>query len=569
MTSFSMQDDENNQDVLEFENNLERISRDLVTDVLTRARCMIAHESPVAEQNKYELAPQSSTLPTPQLLSPTESTCPKKDNALDEYADSCLISPTNQTSVTNEDIQTPNTTKEDYKITPTEDLNNELTSSERKLTEQYSIEFDFRSNVLNDFRGIGVGSATPDTPRQTDCQWKSSTEAATTKSSICTPLYCHTNTNKPIYLREVSPSPPTVSSTMIEYNSNDLSKETMLNPVSECPATCRMLTYRQDSPTVINTIDIEEKLKPFSSPLPIYVPSTACTRILKSSDIKTLTNNYNPLLNRIRDTDIMSIDLSYHDKNSVETSSTSSNNDNYITSSKQKVQPNVPRLHLPLSPKLKSSSTHDQIRKRNPSLTRNNTENNKTPIPQIAKSTSSSLCWWEPLNCTDVNCMRTKMTTIAESQYKDKFYLPEPNPEVIRHYHYLCDQQAMKEALLIKAIKEAENKAKYDKIAHYELLRQKSRNNKHNYHQKQIRFINSHQSRKDDLRINRFNKVNNKCNNRANLTRPENFIHLLQKENKPKNNFSQFSNEEDSDLTVRKSCIQRSVLSSTSQNVSY
>ncbi|CAH8527018.1 unnamed protein product [Heterobilharzia americana] len=342
------------------------------------------------------------------------------------------------------------------------------------------------------------------------------------KSSIFTPLYCHTN--KSVCLREMSPSPSSLSLILIESNSSDLSKRQNLNPVSEYAASCRMLTYRQDSPTVINTVDIEQKLKPFSSPLPVYIPSTACTRILKQSEIHRSTNGYNSLLNRFRDADTTGINLPYHDNISLdlETSSTNCDSDNYTIRTKQKVnKPKVPRLKLSSSPKLNDSPTHSQIRTRHFSLTRDNTSIKKTRNPQIPKSTSSSLCWWEPFNHNDQYCTgKVASAPTSKSQFNNKFYLPEPSPEVLKHYRYLCAQQAVKEASLIKAITEAETKAKCDKIAHYDLLRQKSAKSAYDRYKKQIRFINSHQSRRDDLITNRLNKTNN-SNNRLSLTRPE------------------------------------------------
>ncbi|CAH8551011.1 unnamed protein product [Heterobilharzia americana] len=517
MTDLQMQHSVNHQDELEFEDSLERMSRDLVSDILNRARCKVASETSNTEQNRPESQSKKLAVLTPQLSLSTSSSSPKK---YIEYANSFIISPTNQTSVTNEEIQTSNADKEN---TSPGDLATEVKSSERKPFGQRTRKFDFHSNVLNDFRGIGVGSATPDTPRQTDYQCNSSTEVCTVKSSIFTPLYCHTN--KSVCLREMSPSPSSLSLILIESNSSDLSKRQNLNPVSEYAASCRMLTYRQDSPTVINTVDIEQKLKPFSSPLPVYIPSTACTRILKQSEIHRSTNGYNSLLNRFRDADTTGINLPYHDNISLdlETSSTNCDSDNYTIRTKQKVnKPKVPRLKLSSSPKL-NDSLH--------------------------------------IYCTG----KVASAPTSKSQSNNKFYLPEPSPEVLKHYRYLCAQQAVKEASLIKAITEAETKAKCDKIAHYDLLRQKSAKSAYDRYKKQIRFINSHQSRRDDLITNRLNKTNN-SNNRLSLTRPENFVHLLQKENKPKS--SQYSSKEDLYSNVEKSRKQRSVLSSKNHNVS-
>ncbi|CAH8563652.1 unnamed protein product [Schistosoma rodhaini] len=556
MTNLSKEQDENNQDVLEFEDNLEKMSRDLVTDILNRARSAITHES--LDTKQIMLPSQDFASSQPQLSITTPSP-PKyvgeNDKNVEECANAFGITPVSQKSVINEEIQPSNVH---------EDLTIQQAPSEEKLPNQYQTKFDFKSNILNDFRGIGVGSATPDTPRQRDYQWKSGIDLPPTNNTPFTHSYNYPQ--KPVYLREMSLSPPSLSCDLIKDDLITSSRPTNSNCIDEFTTSCRMLTYRQDSPTVINTDDIEQKLKPFSTPLPIYIPSTACTRILKQSEVYKFTGDYNSQPSRLRYNDSEIGKLSHSDSISSELEKLSNDHKNYsyVTNKKQSKKPNIPRLQLPSSPKLSHSPKTNSIRIRKSSLPRHSIPISKSNNLKIPKSTSSSLCWWEPLHQHD--------TSIIES-YNDKFNLPEPNPEVLKHYYYLCSQQPIKEATLMKAINEAEIQAKYNKIAHYEYLRQKSLQQQRH---KRTRFLNSHQSRKFDMELKHLNKTNHHTTNnnnssinsnyRLSLCRPEQFTHLLQKENKPNKSF-QYPNKDDPySIMMKKSKKQRSILSSTVHN---
>ncbi|CAH8551255.1 unnamed protein product [Schistosoma bovis] len=553
--NLSVEQDENNQDVLEFEDNLEKTSRDLVADILNRARSAIAHES--LDTKQIMLLPQNFTSSLPQLSTATLSP-PKyvseNDKNTGECDDAFGITSINHKSVVNEEIQPSNFHEE---------LTIQQEPSEEKVSNQYQTKFDFKSNILNDFRGIGVGSATPDTPRQRDYQWKSSIDLPPANNTTFTHSYNYPQ--KPVYLREMSLSPPSLSYDLVKDDLITSSPPNNSNCIGEFTASSKMLTYRQDSPTVINTDDMEQKLKPFSSPLPIYIPSTACTRILKNSEVHRFTGDCNSQQRRLRHNDSEVGKLSYSDSTSseLEKISIEYKNDSFMTNKKQANKPNIPRLQLPSSPKLTHSPKTNQMRIRQSSLLRNSITTSKSNSLKIPKSTSSSLCWWEPLNRHDAHIIEVE--GINNSPYNDKFNLPEPNPEVLKHYYYLCAQQPVKEASLMKAINEAEIQAKYDKIAHYEFLRRKSL--QHQY--KRTRFLNSHQSRKFGIESKHLNKINNNNNNstnRPNLCRPEHFTHLLQKENKPKKP-SEYSDEDDLCSTMKKSKKQRSVLSSTIHNI--
>uniref|UniRef100_A0A5K4FCM9 Uncharacterized protein n=1 Tax=Schistosoma mansoni TaxID=6183 RepID=A0A5K4FCM9_SCHMA len=564
MTNLSMEQDENNQDVLEFEDNLEKMSRDLVTDILNRARSAITHESLDTKQIMLPSQDFASSLPQLSITTPSP---PKyvgeNDKNVEECTDAFVTTPVSQKSAINEEIQPSNVH---------EDLTIQQAPSEEKLPNHYQTKFDFKSNILNDFRGIGVGSATPDTPRQRDYQWKSSIDLPPTNNTTFTHSYDYPQ--KPVYLREMSLSPPSLSCDLIKDDLITSSRPTNSNCIDEFTTSCRMLTYRQDSPTVINTDDIEQKLKPFSTPLPIYIPSTACTRILKQSEVYKFTGDYNSQPSRLRYNDSEIGKLSHSDSISseLEKLSIDHKNDSYVTNKKQSKKPNIPRLQLPSSPKLSHSPKTNPIRIRQSSLPRHSIPTSKSNNLKIPKSTSSSLCWWEPLHHHN--------TPIIES-YNDKSNLPEPNPEVLKHYYYLCSQQPIKEANLMKAINEAEIQAKYNKIAHYEYLRQKSLQQQHQQH-KRIRFLNSHQSRKFDMELKHLNKINHHHNtsttttnnnnssinstHRLSLCRPEQFTHLLQKENKPNKSF-QYPNKDDPyPIMMKKSKKQRSILSSTVHN---
>lgn len=555
--NLSVEQDENNQDVLEFEDNLEKTSRDLVADILNRARSAIAHE---ALDTKQIMLPKQNFASSLPQLSITTLSPPKYVSENDKNTGECDdvfgITSINHKSVINEEIQPSNFHEE---------LTIQQAPSEEKVSNQYQTKFDFKSNILNDFRGIGVGSATPDTPRQRDYQWKSSIDLPPANNTTFTHSYNYPQ--KPVYLREMSLSPPSLSYDLVKDDLITSSPPNNSNCIGEFTASSKMLTYRQDSPTVINTDDMEQKLKPFSSPLPIYIPSTACTRILKNSEVHRFTGDCNSQQRRLRHNDSEVDKLSYSDSTSseLEKISIEYKNNSFMTNKKQANKPNIPRLQLPSSPKLTHSPKTNQMRIRQPSLLRNSITTSKSNSLKIPKYTSSSLCWWEPLNRHDAHIMEVE--GINNSPYNDKFNLPEPNPEVLKHYYYLCAQQPVKEASLMKAINEAEIQAKYDKIAHYEFLRRKSL--QHQY--KRTRFLNSHQSRKFGIESKHLNKINNNNNNstnRPNLCRPEHFTHLLQKENKPKKP-SEYSDEDDLCSTMKKSKKQRSVLSSTIHNVSY
>ncbi|CAH8545440.1 unnamed protein product [Schistosoma guineensis] len=553
--NLSVEQDENNQDVLEFEDNLEKTSRDLVADILNRARSAIAHESLDTKQIMLPKENFASSLPQ---LSITTLSPPKyvseNDKNTGECDDAFGITSINHKSVINEEIQPSNFHEE---------LTIQQAPSEEKVSNQYQTKFDFKSNILNDFRGIGVGSATPDTPRQRDYPWKSSIDLPPANNTAFTHSYNYPQ--KPVYLREMSLSPPSLSYDLVKDDLITSSPPNNSNCIGEFTASSKMLTYRQDSPTVINTDDMEQKLKPFSSPLPIYIPSTACTRILKNSEVHRFTGDCNSQQRRLRHNDSEVGKLSYSDSTSseLEKISIEYKNNSFMTNKKQANKPNIPRLQLPSSPKLTHSPKTNQMRIRQSSLLRNSITTSKSNSLKIPKSTSSSLCWWEPLNRHDAHIMEVEGRN--NSPYNDKFNLPEPNPEVLKHYYYLCAQQPVKEASLMKAINEAEIQAKYDKIAHYEFLRRKSLQNQY----KRTRFLNSHQSRKFGIESKHLNKINNNNNistNRPNLCRPEHFTHLLQKENKPKKP-SEYSDEDDLCSTMKKSKKQRSVLSSTIHNI--
>ncbi|KAH9587993.1 blue light receptor, variant 2 [Schistosoma haematobium] len=551
--NLSLEQDENNQDVLEFENNLEKTSRDLVADILNRARSAIAHES--LDTKQIMLPKQNFASSLPQLsittLSPPKYVS-ENDKNTGECDDAFGITSINHKSVINEEIQPSNFHEE---------LTIQQAPSEEKVSNQYQTKSDFKSNILNDFRGIGVGSATPDTPHQRDYQWKSSIDLPPANNTAFTHSYNYPQ--KPVYLREMSFSPPSLSYDLVKDDLITSSPPNNSNCIGEFIALSKMLTYRQDSPTVINTDDMEQKLKPFSSPLPIYIPSTACTRILKNSEVHRFTGDCNSQQRRLRHNDSEVAKLSYSDSTSseLEKISIEYKNNSFMTNKKQANKPNIPRLQLPSSPKLTHSPKTNQMRIRQSSLLRNSITSKSNSL-KIPKSTSSSLCWWEPLNRYDAHIMEVE--GINNSPYNDKFNLPEPNPEVLKHYYYLCAQQPVKEASLMKAINEAEIQAKYDKIAHYEFLRRKSLQNQY----KRTRFLNSHQSRKFGIESKHLNKINNNNNNstnRPNLCRPEHFTHSLQKENKPKKP-SEYSDEDDLCSTMKKSKKQRSVLSSTIHN---
>ncbi|TNN15917.1 hypothetical protein EWB00_000906 [Schistosoma japonicum] len=558
MENPSTQEDENNQDILEFEDNLERMSRDLVTDILTQAKSTIVYESYNADQNVLPSQKLPSTLPR---LTVTALSSPKYVNEnvtnSEKCANSIHISPLNQESVVNEKINLSNVYEEQTNK-PLNELSIQKKPVEKTLSNQCEKKFDFCSNVLNDFRGNGVGSATPDTPRQKDYHWKPKINTPPVNSAIFTSSSdC---TQRPVCLREMSPSPPSLSCNLIKDDSVSLPSPANSKYISEFSTSCRMLTYRQDSPTVINTHDIEQKLKPFSSPLPIYIPSTACTRILKHPEIHGLVNNYDSRINRFKDGASTADKLSYSDDMSPESEkpSTEYDDDSYMTDKIQITKPYVPRLQLSSSP----GTNH--LRTYQPTLSRNRiTTKIQNMNLQIPKSTSSSLCWWEPLNHHD-----PYLHGANDSVYSDKFNLPEPNPEVLRHYHYLCAQQPVKEASLIKAITEAEIKAKYDKLAHYEFLRRRSlrNNNNRSYHHKQTRFLDSNKSRRLNIDSKHLNKMNINHNtvNSLHLNRPGKFVRILQKENKPKN--IQYSNDDNLYSTVSKPEKQRSILSSTNHN---
>ncbi|CAH8498669.1 unnamed protein product [Schistosoma turkestanicum] len=575
VTNLSVEQDENIQDVLEFEDNLEKMSRDLVSDILSRAKSSVVNESSNSEQIMLSLQDSASPIPQLSILSPNSPECSSKnDKNSEEYANSFLSVSLNQQSVINEALQ-PSNIHEEITI--------QQIPLERKLFNQCQTEFDFNSNTLNDFRGIGVGSATPDTPRHRDYQTKSSRDLPLTNNTIFTPSY--NSSQKHIYLREMSPSPSSLSYDLIRDNSIALSQPTNPNYTDEFMTSSRMLTYRQDAPTVINTNDIEQKLKPFSSPLPVYIPSTACTRILKHSGIHRFTGSYDSQLSKFKYNDFEIDKLPYSDRISpeLEKLTIEYESDNYNTiNKKQNHKPNIPRLQLPSSPKVSYSPKTNQTKLHRSSLKRDSITSRSDSF-KIPKSTSSSLCWWEPLDCHDAHAIEHEQEEDEEqgrrnnhsSYHYDKPNLPEPNPEVLKRYYYLCAQQPMKEASLMKAINEAELKAKYDKMAHYEFLRRKSlqRCHSHHHHQhqhhhyKRTRFSNSHQSRKFDIESKYLNQIN--PNNTSNLCRPENFIYLLQKENKPKKP-SQYPSEDNFCSMVNKSKNQRSALSSsTIHNVSH
>ncbi|CAH8527003.1 unnamed protein product [Heterobilharzia americana] len=78
MTDLQMQHSVNHQDELEFEDSLERMSRDLVSDILNRARCKVASETSNTEQNRPESQSKKLAVLTPQLSLSTSSSSPKK-----------------------------------------------------------------------------------------------------------------------------------------------------------------------------------------------------------------------------------------------------------------------------------------------------------------------------------------------------------------------------------------------------------------------------------------------------------------------------------------------------------
>ncbi|KAK4471208.1 hypothetical protein MN116_004657 [Schistosoma mekongi] len=566
MENPSTKEDENNQDILEFEDNLERMSRDLVTDILTQARSTIVYELYNADQ---DVLPSQDLPSTPSRLSVTAPSSPKYVNENDKNSEKCAnsiqTSALNQESVVNEELH-PSNMYEEQTNKRLNELSIQKIPTENTLSNQCEKKIDFCSNVLNDFRGNGVGSATPDTPRQKDYHWKLNTVASPVNSTIFTSsLDC---SQKPVCLREMSPSPPSLSCNLIKEDSVGLSVPTNSKYISEFSTSYRMLTYRQDSPTVINTHDIEQKLKPFSSPLPIYIPSTACTRILKHPEIHELANNYDSRINKFRDGASIAEKLLHGDNMSPESEklSTEYDDNSYMTDKIQITKPYVPRLQLSSSPRTNHSRTYQSTLSRNSITTK--TQNTNLQIP---RSTSSSLCWWEPLNHHASYVHGTN-----DSVYSDKFNLPEPNPEVLKHYHYLCAQQPIKEASLIKAISEAEIKAKYDKLTHYEFLRRRSlrnnndsnnnNNNNRSHHHKQTRFLDFNQSKRlniDSKHLNKLN-INHNTTNSLNRNRSGKFVHLLQKENKPKK--FQYSNDDNLYSIVNKPKKQLRILSSRNHN---